>query len=185
MWAAKKLGLVSSRKRTTLSTFRWSMLDQNKLTAATAQNEIIDTTRRLISIGFILPETIAHPIKPKVAAKNRRVKSTGKPAIPASSCIVRRTGKARSSLQSRSDLQSLGKVVEIAGFHPDGRDGLAAMRPCDFRPSRSSARLSYAPTWKKSIGRRPVVAQPNQIGDRRISIDCRFISSHSRSQRRA
>src|SRR5258708_39919529 len=79
MWAAKKLGLVSSRKRTTLSTFRWSMLDQNKLTAATAQNEIIDTTRRLISIGFILPETIAHPIKPKVAAKNRRGKSTGKP----------------------------------------------------------------------------------------------------------
>src|SRR5258708_11038140 len=136
MWAAKKLGLVSSRKRTTLSTFRWSMLDQNKLTAATAQNEIIDTTRRLISIGFILPETIAHPIKPKVAAKNRRVKSTGKP---------RNSGKFLYRPANRKSTKLASIEIRSAQLRESRGDCWFSSRRRGWARSDASMRFSVVP----------------------------------------
>src|SRR5260221_459438 len=77
--ATKKLGLASSRKCVSFSTLRWSMLDQNKLATAKALKEIINRTGELSGIGLILPETTAHATKQKVAVRNRRVKSMGKP----------------------------------------------------------------------------------------------------------
>jgi hypothetical protein len=54
------------------------MLDQNKLTEASALKEIINRTGRLIGIGLILREAIAHTTKQKAMAKNASVKSIGK-----------------------------------------------------------------------------------------------------------
>src|SRR5436309_6286098 len=117
------------------------MHDQNRLTVASAQKAIIDRTPGLNGIGLILPAMMAQANKAKVVAKNRSVKSIGKPRSSGRFLYrpANRNSRKLASMETRSARHGKNRHDRSFSATPTGRARGDAPMPFSTAPALNGA----------------------------------------------